>query len=117
VKKIVVTLFVILAGGLWGKSPSAEELAQERDRIDVHGFLSQGFLQSDRNNFYAKTKAGTFQFNEFGINFATELTDRLRTGLQLLSRDLGNIGNNKVDIDWAYAEDSFLFAVKTTYNF
>lgn len=72
--------------------------------LEVHGFLSQGWIKSDRNNFYAHTADGTFQFNEFGINFATELTDRLRTGLQLLSRDLGDIGNNAVEVDWAYGD-------------
>ena len=72
--------------------------------IDIHGFLSQGYLKSENNNFYAGTKDGTFQFNEFGINFSTELTDRLHTGLQLFSRDLGDLGNNIVKIDWAYAD-------------
>lgn len=76
--------------------------AFEVGTVDIHGFLSQGYLQSDNNNFYADTEEGTFQFNEFGINFSSDLTDRLRVGLQLLSRDLGNIGNNKVELDWAY---------------
>jgi hypothetical protein len=72
--------------------------------IDIHGFISQGFLKSDRNNFYAKTQDGTFQFDEFGLTFGVDLSDRLRGGIQLFARDLGEIGNNKVNIDWAYAD-------------
>jgi hypothetical protein len=72
--------------------------------IDIHGFISQGFLKSDRNNFYAKTQDGTFQFDEFGLTFGVDLTDRLRGGIQLLARDLGEIGNNKVEIDWAHLD-------------
>ena len=76
--------------------------AFETGVLDIHGFLSQGYLQSDNNNFYAATEEGTFQFNEVGINFSSDLTDRLRVGLQLLSRDLGNLNNNEVELDWAY---------------
>lgn len=72
--------------------------------LEIHGFISQGFLKSGENNVAAGSKEGTFQFNEFGINFSTDLTDRLRAGMQFLSRDLGDIGNNEVIIDWAYAD-------------
>jgi hypothetical protein len=76
--------------------------AFEAGMVDIHGFLSQGYLHSDNNNFYADTEEGTFQFNEFSMNFSSDLTDKLRIGLQLLSRDLGKIGNNTVELDWAY---------------
>ncbi len=73
-------------------------------KIDIHGYLSQGFLISNHNNFLAETSKGSFQFNELGINFSTELTDKLRVGIQLAALDLGDTGNNKVHIDWAYAD-------------
>ena len=72
--------------------------------IDVHGFISQGYLLSDGNNVFVDTEEGTFQFNEVGLNFSTELTDRLRVGLQLFSRDLGDLGNNEIELDWAYGD-------------
>lgn len=76
--------------------------------VDIHGFISQGFLGSNEHDFYyADTSAGTFEFNELGINFSTELTDNLRLGLQFLARDLGEIGNDEVTIDWAYADYLF----------
>ncbi|MBI5897096.1 MAG: hypothetical protein HZB24_14200 [Desulfobacterales bacterium] len=35
------------------------------------------------------------------------MTDKLRIGLQLFSRDIGDAANNKVTLDWAYADYRF----------
>ena len=80
------------------------EITLGSKNIDVHGFISQGYLQSDGNNVFADTEEGTFQFNEVGLNFSTDLTDRLRAGLQLFSRDLGDLSNNEFELDWAYGD-------------
>jgi hypothetical protein len=72
--------------------------------VDIHGFISQGYLKTSDNNYLAQTEDGTFEFNEFGINFSKELTDKMRVGLQLFSKDLGDYGNNEVVIDWAYGD-------------
>ncbi|QTA91097.1 hypothetical protein [Desulfonema magnum] len=82
--------------------------AFDPDQIQIHGFVSQGYLISDNNDYMlTKTEDGSFQFNEMGINFATQLTDEIRVGLQFLSRDLGEIGNNEVELDWALADYHF----------
>jgi hypothetical protein len=70
-------------------------------RIQIHGSLSQGYLKTDHNNWMGETEDGTFNFNEFSINFSADLTDKLRAGLQLMSRDLGSMVNNEVRLDWA----------------
>jgi len=73
--------------------------------IDVHGFISQGYMESSDNNYLANNSSdGTFGFNEMGINFSKQLTDKLRIGLQIFSRDLGAIGNNDIVLDWAFAD-------------
>jgi len=73
--------------------------------VDIHGFVSQGYMQSQDNNYLANDSSdGTFAFNEIGINFSKQLTDQLRIGLQLFSRDLGAIGNNDIVLDWAFAD-------------
>ncbi len=79
--------------------------AVEQAGVEIHGFISQGFLWSDRNNYLsAKTEDGSFEFNEIGINFIKELNDRLRVGVQFFSRDLGRTGNNQIEVDWAYGD-------------
>jgi len=85
----------------------AEELTAEESRasdrplsVDVHGFVSQGFILSSGNNYLADSKRGSFEFNEAGINFTKGLGDRLRVGLQFFARDLGAVGNYVPKLDW-----------------
>ncbi len=98
-KKISALIFVILIL-FGGKTGSAIELSG----IDIHGFISQGYLLSDKNNYLANSEDGSFQFNEMGINFSREMTENLRLGIQIFSRDFGQFENNKVIIDWAYGD-------------
>lgn len=92
-------LFIIVFGFL-GNVSQAYDLGV----VDIHGFISQGYLKSDENNYLGKSKDGTFEFNELGLNFSTRLSAKLRVGLQLFARDLGDLGNDEVTIDWAFAD-------------
>ena len=74
------------------------------EEIAIHGFLSQGYMNSVGNNFLADSKDGTFQINEVGLTIASQVNDQLRLGLQVLSRDLGRDGNNEIRLDWGYAD-------------
>jgi len=81
--------------------------AFEMDEVQIHGFISQGYMHSDENNFLTDTEDGSFQFNEMGINFTARVTDNLRLGIQFFSRDLGILGNNEITLDWAYGDYLF----------
>ncbi len=83
-------LFTFLTGILLILGAKTNLFAFQNDwEVMIHGFASQGFLQSTDNEFLGETSNGTFNFNEIGINFAVQLTDELRFGIQLFSRDLG----------------------------
>jgi len=75
--------------------------------VQIHGFISQGYLKTDKNNYLADTDDGTFQFNEMGINFTTYATQRLKIGCQFFARDLGSVGNDDMVVNWAFAEYNF----------
>ena len=75
--------------------------------VDVHGFVSQGFFITTDNNYLARSKRGTFEFNEVGLNFTKSITDDLRVGMQLFARDLGPTGNYKPQFDWFYLDYHF----------
>jgi len=79
-------------------------MAQDDAGINIHGFVSQGYLKSTDNNYQGNTADGTFEFNEIGMNFSTQLTDELRLGIQFFARDLGNLDNDKIIVDWAYGD-------------
>jgi hypothetical protein len=72
--------------------------------LQIHGFASQGFLVSTKNNYLAKSKQGSFELTEVGVNLTKPLTDSLRTGVQLFSRKLGATGNYNAKFDWFYID-------------
>lgn len=92
---ITIVLMISVAGNIH---------AYEYQGIDIRGFVSQGYLYSSNNNFFAETEKGTPQFNEAAINFSADVSDRLRLGIQFLARDMGSIGNNEILLDWAIAD-------------
>ncbi|MBE0595875.1 MAG: hypothetical protein IH614_01250 [Desulfuromonadales bacterium] len=80
-------------------------LAVDVGPVSINGFISQGYIDSEKNDFLAPNSTnGTFQYNEVGLTFNTQITDRLRMGAQILSRDLGQVGNNEVRLDWGFAD-------------
>lgn len=84
---------------------AANVQAEELMGVDIHGFISQSYItSSDYNYLTHNSEEGSFDYNEIGINFSKELTEKLRVGLQLYSRDIGDAGDNKVTIDWAYGD-------------
>ncbi len=88
---------------------SFEDVGKIGDRLDaagitIHGFASVGYLDSNHNNYLAETEDGSFDFNEFGINFTKSFTNDLRFGIQLYSFDLGDIGDHKVILDWCFLD-------------
>ena len=96
-KKYILLVFVLVL--------TVNAYGMENGAVNIHGFLSQGYLQSDKHNAWtAETEDGTFQFNEMGLNFGTRLTDQLRMGIQFFAKDLGEVGNDEVIVDWAFAD-------------
>jgi len=101
-KIISFTAFFLSAGLIFFSAPVS---AASLGGVDIHGFISQGYIYSDEYNYLVNTSNdGSFEYNEIGINFSKKLSDRLHLGLQLFSRDLGDISNNKVTLDWAYGD-------------
>jgi len=98
VKKILLVL-----GILYIKTIA---FAVDYNELEIHGFISQGFLKSSQNSFLGDSKEGTFQFNETGFNIALHLTDEIRFGLQFFSRNLGFYDDNDLKNDWAFFDYS-----------
>jgi hypothetical protein len=97
---------VLIVLGFAARPSHAAELATPvgPEPVQVHGFVSQGFIKSTGNDYLASSKRGSFEFSEIGINFTTQLTDKLRFGVQLFAHDLGPIGNYSAKADWYYLD-------------
>ncbi len=93
----------VCAAALAGAAPLA---AMDWNGVALHGFVSQGYLKSSDNNWMAKSEQGTFQFNEAALNVSYS-KDKLYVGVQTFSKDLGDQGDNAVEVDWALGDYRF----------
>ncbi|MEW6079639.1 MAG: hypothetical protein AB1724_17665 [Thermodesulfobacteriota bacterium] len=94
----MIALLAIPAGA------AGNTLSSALDSINVHGFVSQGFLNTTKDTeFLLKdSNKGSFQFNEMAVNFSASPSSDLTLGMQLFAYDLGENGNDEVKVDWAY---------------
>jgi hypothetical protein len=77
-------------------------LAQDLSNIQIHGFASQGFLFSNHNNYFtADTNKGSLQWTDGAISLSDVVSDKLRVGIQIHMRQLGQLGGPTPEIDWA----------------
>ena len=99
-------------------APSAALLAQDLSNyttfqvdgrtVQIHGFVSQGFLGSNDNNYLTtKSSDGSFAFTDFGVNISSQITDKFRVGAQFYDRNLGNLGEWHPQLDWAMGDYKF----------
>ncbi|HEY3665502.1 MAG TPA: hypothetical protein VGL19_05855, partial [Polyangiaceae bacterium] len=109
-QSLALALCACLAAGLLAKPASADDDGTHQDDalpLEVHGFVSQGFIKTTQNNYLAQSKRGSFEFSEVAINFSKALTDRMRVGMQLFTHDLGPLGNYRTRFDWFYLDYRF----------
>ena len=96
-----------MCGALASSPAQAQESEPDPDAVQVHAFVSQGFIKTTANNYLAESERGSFEFTEVGINFAKSVSDKLRIGMQLYGHDLGPIGNYAPTFDWYYLDYRF----------
>jgi hypothetical protein len=76
--------------------------------IQVHGFVSEGFADTNDNNYLTMdTSKGSFAMTDGGVNVSTQLTDKFRVGAQIYDRNIGQLGKWHPQLDWAYADYRF----------
>ena len=98
IKQIIKEAKYILVVMLFTTSPV------QSNPLEIHGFLSQGYLQTDRGDYMIKAEDGTFKFNEMGINISSDISDDIRLGIQFISRAFGELSENASKVDWGYAD-------------
>ena len=67
---------MVVPAAAWGTTLDSGWI--EEHPLQVHGFVSQGFIKSTGNNYLADSKRGSFELTEAALNFTDSLTDRLR---------------------------------------
>ena len=95
----LLLLVCICAGSLY---------AQDLAGIEIHGFVTQGFLFSSNNNYLTmQSSGGSLQWTDGAVSVSDSLTDKLRVGIQLHMYQLGQLGGANVQVDWASGDYRF----------
>ena len=68
--------------------------------LQLHGFASQGYIDSHNNNFLAHSRSGSIKMTDIGVNLNWQPLQSLRLGAQGYYRNLGDYNENSVVLDW-----------------
>ena len=76
--------------------------------IQIHGFASQAYTLTNQNNFFGEsTGNGSFETTELGINTSWRIFPEVQLSGQLLWRKVGNIGDDKIQLDYGLIDYRF----------
>lgn len=79
--------------------------AVDLSSVRINGFVSQGYMKSQRNNFLDPTSLdGTFMLTEVGLVTTAQPIEKLRVAAQFLYRRLGQEGGDRVTLDWGFGD-------------
>lgn len=97
IRSILIPTLALLGGG---------GAIQAEDHFQIHGFVSQGYFITTNNDFLSRQSegSGTFDQTEAGLNVMATPLDRLRVGIQVTASDMGEYGDMRPTIDWAFGE-------------
>ena len=106
VRRLAPWIFLLLCA-MPGQLCTQEFKLFDRE-VQVHGWLSQGFVYSGGNNWLTmNTTSGSIDMTDMGMNLSTRISDNFRVGAQIFDRDLGKLGEWHPSLDWAVADYRF----------
>jgi hypothetical protein len=85
---------------LLGGSLQADDSLGWKDRFQLHGFLTQGYVKTSANSFFGDSESGSFDFRELGVNASYRFNPQLMASAQLLSRTAGEMYDGSPSLDY-----------------
>ena len=99
-----LTAFILAAGSAQAYDLS---LGTNLPPVDLHGFFSQGYLDSSKYNYLGDSSRGSFNYTEAGINASINPFPRTRITVQGFLFEVGNAGKYEPLLDYASIEYTF----------
>lgn len=102
----IVTLTALIAARAsdateWWNDPYSSLGLELPESVQVHGFLSQGYIKTTGNNFFGhSTNMGSLDFREIGLNGSWRPLPNLQFSAQLVSRQAGRTDSGYVRLDF-----------------
>lgn len=113
-KKHALLFCIINCIGFWSNIGMANASDEEAfftlpKSLQIHGFLSQGFLHTSDNNLFGHSDDNiAVDFRELGINASWRALPELQLALQLVWRNAGQTDEDDLRIDYGVANYSLL---------
>jgi hypothetical protein len=87
-------------------TPAAAQQFTVFDRdVQVHGSVQQGLVLTDGNNFLTMdTNSGSAEMTDGALNVSIAPARKLRVGAQVYARNVGQLGNGRPGLDWAFVD-------------
>jgi len=95
---------IFLMAVLWFGVAVADEDSAWPEELQLHGFLSQGFVKTSGNRFYGPSDDGSWDFREIGANLSYRPKPDLLFAGQLLSRTAGEMYDGSIRVDYALVD-------------
>ncbi|MGR9115214.1 MAG: hypothetical protein ACU85E_05565 [Gammaproteobacteria bacterium] len=112
-------LFAALSSFGLEQSHANDDQSWLPESVQIHGFLSQGFIHTSDNNFFGKSDDSiSTDFREIGINGSWSPFPNLQLAMQVVWRDAGKTDNSDLRIDYGlasynlYSSESSLLTVR-----
>ncbi len=90
---------------------AAPLLAQDPERVTIHGFLSQGAAVADTLSVLGIPKAGTTDYRSAALQFRARVSDARSFVIQLSHKRMGtsvvNQAQADVELDWAFFQQNY----------
>ena len=106
-KSKLAAIMCLVGGTLVSTSASRASADHAWENVVIGGFFSQGYLYSSNNNYPTIDKGGTWDFREMAVNASTTIGSHIRVGAQAFAQRLGELGDDKVILDWAVIDYNF----------
>ena len=85
--------------------------------LQLHGFLTQGFVKTSDNRFFGDSDDGSFDFTELGVNTSYRASPAVLLSGQLLSRRAGDMYEGAPVIDYALIDWNLVHGPQRAYGF
>jgi Gram-negative porin len=103
--RVVAAMAFVVAGAAQGSAQTSFKVGEKE--VQVHGFIQQGFVASSGNNFLTlQSGDGSGAMTDGGVNVSSKLHKKVRVGMQLYARNVGQFGNGHPEVDWAFVDYS-----------
>ena len=103
IRRLSHRMVLVSGTALLAAAPPADA-AEPGPELQLHGFATQGYVNTTDNRFFGDSEEGSFDFTELGLNASYRATPSILLSGQLLSRSAGDMYDGSPTVDYALVD-------------